>query len=346
MERPKLGRSDFQMSAHGVYCRVAVFGLCASLALAALLALVPSSGAAQAYPAKPIKLIVPFPAGGGVDTIGRIVAEKLGLALGQQVVVENRGGAAGVIGMRVAAKAAPDGYTLVMTTTGTVAINPTLYAEPGYDPRRDVTPVGLISSTPIVLMAHPSFAATSLAELIALAKRRPGTLNVGTPPPGTSSHLAAELFRSTAGVDVLIVAYKGTGPLTTDLLGGHVSLAFNVLAPAMTNLKSGALRAIAVAAPARSSMLPDVPTAAEAGLPGFEAVLHYGMLAPAGTPPAIVTRLNRELRTLIDTAEVRARIAADGGDPLPSTAEEFAADIDREETKWSALIRKLELPRL
>jgi tripartite-type tricarboxylate transporter receptor subunit TctC len=320
-----------------------VFGLCGWLALAAL---VPSSAAAQAYPAKPVKLIVPFPAGGGVDNIGRVVAEKLGLALGQQFVVENRGGAAGVIGMRVAAKAAPDGYTLVMTTTGTVAINPTLYAEPGYDPRRDFAPVGLISSTPIVLMAHPSFAAKSLAEVIALAKRQPGRLNVGTPPPGTSNHLAAELFKSAAGIDVLIVAYKGTGPLTTDLLGGHVPLAFNVIAPAMTHLKSGALRAIAVAAPARSSVLPDVPTAAESGLPGFEAVLHYGLLAPAGTPQAIVARLNRELRALIGTAEVRARIAADGGDPLPSTPEEFAADIDREESKWSALIRKLELPRL
>jgi tripartite-type tricarboxylate transporter receptor subunit TctC len=311
-----------------------------------LLTVAVSLAMAQAYPAKPIRLIVPFPPGGGVDAIGRIVAEKLASGLGVQVVVENRGGAAGVIGMRAAAKAPPDGYTLVMTTTGTVAINPTLYAEPGYDPRRDFTPVGLVASTPIAIMAHPSFGPRSLAEVIRLARTAPSKLNVGTPPPGTSSHLAAELFKRLAEIDIVIVPYKGTGPLTTDLLGGHVAIAFNVLAPAMTNLKSGSLRAIAIAAPTRSSVLAEVPTAAESGLPGFEALLHYGLLAPAGTPKPIIARLNAELRALIDTPEVRERIAADGGEPTPSTPEEFAANIEREEAKWSALIRKLELPRL
>jgi len=300
---------------------------------------------AQPYPSKPVRMIIPFPAGGGVDTIGRVVAEKLASALGQPVVPENRGGAAGVIGMRVAAKAPGDGYTLVMTTTGTVAINPTLYAEPGYDPKRDFTPVGLIASTPIVIMAHPSFAPKTIAEIIALARAQPGKLNIGTPPPGTSNHLAAELFKRTAQIDVTIVTYKGTGPLTTDLLGGHVGVAFNVLAPAMTNLKSGSLRAIATLGPTRSSVLPDVPTAAESGLPGSEAVLHYGLLAPAGTPGAIVARLNAELRAAIDTTEVKSRIAADGSEPLPSTPDEFARDIAREAAKWSALIAKLGLPK-
>jgi len=306
-----------------------------------LLAILPAK--AEDYPSRPITLVVPFPAGGGVDAIGRIVAEKLSSALGQQVVIDNRGGAAGVIGTRAVAKTAPDGYTLVMATTGSVAINPTLYANPGYDSRKDLAPIGLISSTPIVLMAHPSFPVKSLSEVIAQAKQNPGKIDIGTPPPGTSSFLAAELFKVMAGIDFIIVTYKGTGPLTTDLLGNHVPLAFNVIAPAIGHLKSGTLRAIAVAAPSRSSLLPDVPTATEAGLPGFEAVLHYGLLAPAGTPKPIINRLNKELRAIIASPEVRQRIAADGGDPIPSSPEEYAADIDREETKWGALIRKLKL---
>ena len=312
------------------------------LALVAAL-LSAGSATAQDWPSRPVTLIVPFPAGGGVDVIGRIVAEKLSAALGQQVIVDNRGGAAGVIGTRVAKAAPPDGYTLVMATSGSIAINPTLYANPGYEPRKDLAPIGLISSTPIVLMTHPEAAARSLADVIAAAKAEPGKLNIGTPPPGTSAYLAAELFKVMAGIDFTIVTYRGTGPLTTDLLGGHVKLAFNVLAPAMSNLKSGGLRALAVLGPKRSSLLPEVPTAAEAGLPGFEAGLNYGLLAPAGTPRPIVERLNKELRALIDAPEVRARIAADGGDPLPSSPEEYAADIEREDKKWGDLIRKLKL---
>jgi tripartite-type tricarboxylate transporter receptor subunit TctC len=314
-----------------------------ALLFTALLGIAASVCAAQDYPNRPITLIVPFPAGGGVDVIGRIVAEKLSAALGQQVIVDNRGGAAGVIGTRAAAKAASDGYTLLMATTGSIAINPTLYANPGYEPLKDLAPIGLISSTPIVLMAHPSFPAASLQDVIALAKREPGALNIGTPPPGTSANLAAELLKTMAGIDFTIVTYRGTGPLTTDLVGGHVKLALNVLAPAMSNLKSGTLRALAVAAPARSGLLPDVPTASEAGLPGFEAVLRYGLLAPAGTPQPIIERLNRELRTLVQADEVKNRIASDGGDPLSSTAEEYASDIEREEKRWGALIRKLNL---
>jgi len=299
--------------------------------------------AADDYPTKPITLIVPFPAGGGVDVIGRIVADKLAAELGQPVVVDNRGGAAGVIGTRVAARAAPDGYTLVMATSGSIAINPNLYANPGYQTLKDLSPVGLISSTPIVLMAHPSAPEQSLGAVIASAKREPGKLNIGTPPPGTSAYLGGELFKSLAGVDITIVTYRGTGPLTTDLLGGHVKLGLNVLAPAMSMLKSGSLKALAVLASRRSSHLPDTPTSAEAGLPGFESGLNYGLLAPAGTPEAIIKRLNLALRAGIDTPDVRARIAADGGDPLPSTPEEYRADIEREDARWGALIRKLNL---
>ncbi|MEW6449017.1 MAG: tripartite tricarboxylate transporter substrate binding protein [Pseudomonadota bacterium] len=311
-------------------------------AFAALLCAVPAS-AQQDYPNRPITMIVPFPAGGGVDVIGRIVAEKLAAALGQPVVIDNRGGAAGVIGTRIAKAAAPDGYTLVMATSGSIAINPTLYVNPGYEPRKDLAPIGLISSTPIVLMAHPSAPESTLAEVIAAAKKNPGTLNIGTPPPGTSANLAAELFKSMANIDYTIVTYRGTGPLTTDVLGGHVKFALNVLAPAMSHLKAGTLKAIAVLGTKRSSLLPDVPTTAEAGLPGFEAGLNYGLLAPAGTPKAIIDKLNVVLRAGIDTPEVRARIAADGGDPMPSSPDEYAADIEKEDQKWGTLIRKLNL---
>jgi tripartite-type tricarboxylate transporter receptor subunit TctC len=310
-------------------------------ALALLVAV--SAAAAQDYPTRPITLIVPFPAGGGVDAVARITAAKLSEALGQPIVIDNRGGAGGVIGTRLAARAAPDGYTLVMAHTGTTSINPTLYANPGYDPRKDFSPIGLIAATPIVIMSHPSFAPKTIGEMIAFAKRAPGKLNIGTPPMGTGGYLSAELFKAIAGVDATIVLYKGTGPLTNDLLGGQVPVAFNVMAPAMGNLQAGTLRAIATLGPVRSSLLPDVPTAAESGLPGFEAMLHYGLLAPAGTPAPIVARLNAELRKVVASPDVIARIHADGGDPLVATPQEYAADIDREEAKWSALIRKLGL---
>jgi tripartite-type tricarboxylate transporter receptor subunit TctC len=301
------------------------------------------AAAADSYPQRPITLIVPFPAGGGVDAVARIVADKLAAGLGQPLVIDNRGGAAGVIGMRMGARAAADGYTLVLAHTGSTSINPSLYANAGYDPRADFSPIGLIASTPVMLMAHPSFPARSIAALIAMAKKEPGKINFGTPPPGTGGYLAAELFKSMSGAEMTIIPYKGTAALTTDLLGGHVPVGFNVIAPAMGSLQSGSLRAIAVAGPTRSSLFPDVPTVNESGLPGFEAVLHYGLLAPAGTPKEIITRLNKELRALVAAPDVRERIAAEGGDPLPSSPEQYAADIDREEAKWSVLIRKLNL---
>jgi tripartite-type tricarboxylate transporter receptor subunit TctC len=321
--------------------------LTASLAASSLaLAAFHAAAATSSYPDRPIRMIVPYAPGGNIDTTARAIAPSLTEALGQQIIIDNRGGAAGVLGMRIAAKAAPDGYTITMSHTGTTSINPSLYASPGYDPRRDFSPIGLISSTPIVLMTHPSFPAKSLAELIALAKNEPGKLNLGTPPPGTGGYLAAELFKSVASVDVTIVPFKGTAQLTNDLVGNHVSIGFNVLAPAMGNLQSGTLRAMAVLGPTRSSLFPDVPTASESGLPGYEAMLHYGLLAPANTPKEIVARLNQELKSLINSSAVRERIAADGGDPLPSSAEEYAADIDREEAKWSVLIKKLNLKKV
>jgi tripartite-type tricarboxylate transporter receptor subunit TctC len=321
----------------------------AGIATAAIMATImtmlfaPHAAATDKYPLRPITLIVPFPAGGGVDAVARIVADKLAAALGQPFVIDNRGGAAGVIGMRMAARAANDGYTLVLAHTGSTSINPSLYANAGYDPRVDFAPIGLISSTPVMLMAHPSFSAKSIADLIAMAKKQPGKINFGTPPPGTGGYLAAELFKSMSGADMTIIPYKGTAALTTDLLGGHVPVGFNVIAPAMGSLRGGSLRPMAVAGPERSSLFPEVPTVNESGLPGFEAVLHYGLLAPAGTSPEIIARLNKEVRALVASPDVRERIAADGGDPLPSSPEQYAADIDREEAKWSVLIRKLNL---
>jgi tripartite-type tricarboxylate transporter receptor subunit TctC len=271
------------------------------------------------------------------------VADKLAAGLGQPIIIDNRGGAAGVIGMRMGARAGNDGYTLVLAHTGSTSINPSLYANPGYDPRADFSPIGLIASTPVVLMAHPAFAAKTIAELIAMAKKEPGKINLGTPPPGTGGYLAAEPFKAMSGADVTIIPYKGTAALTTDLLGGHVPVGFNVIAPAMGSLRGGSLRAIAVAGPTRSGLFPDLPTVNESGLPGFEAVLHYGLLAPAGTPREIIAQLNKELRALVTAPDVRERIAAEGGDPLPSSPEQYAADIDQEEARWSMLIKKLNL---
>ena len=304
------------------------------------IALLMSAHAARAddYPSRPVTLIVPYPAGGGADAVGRLIAQKLSVALGQQVIVENRPGAGSVIGTRAAAKAAPDGYTIAMVLTGI-----SLPANLGFDIKQDFAPIGLIASSPIVLMAHPSFPGTSLADVIALAKKDPGKISAGTPPPPTLNYFAAELFKAMTGVDITIVTYRGTGPLTNDLVGGHVPLAFNTITAAQGNIQAGKIRPIAVAAPKRSAALPDVPTAAEAGLPGFEAVIYYGISAPAGTPRPIIERLNKELRAIVTSEEISQRLIADGGDPAPSTPEEYAANIDREEGKWAALLKKLGL---
>jgi tripartite-type tricarboxylate transporter receptor subunit TctC len=275
--------------------------------------------------------------------MARVVAEKLSGALGQQVVVDNRAGGSGLVGTRSFIKSPPDGYTLFLGHTGSISINPSLYANSGFDPRKDFSPIGLIAAMPVALIAHPAFPAKTIADVIALMKTNPGKYNIGTSAVGTGGYLSAELFKSVTGIDAQIVPYKGTAGVMNDLLGGHVPVAFGVLPPALGNIQSGTLRVIAVLSPARFSLLPDVPTAAETGMPGFVSVLHYGLLAPAGTPAPIIARLNKELRTLVEAEEVRKRIHLEGGDPLTSSPEEYAADIDAEETKWSSLIRKLNL---
>jgi tripartite-type tricarboxylate transporter receptor subunit TctC len=295
------------------------------------------------YPSRQVTLVVPYPPGGGVDAMARVVAQKLGEALHQTFVVDNRGGGGGTIGTRMVAHAQPDGYTLLLGHTGTISINPSLYAKLNMDPRRDFAPIGLVASMPVALLAHPDFPAKTVADVIALAKKQPGKLNLGTSALGTGGYMCAELFKSEAGIDMAIIPYKGTAPVMNDLFGGHVPIAFGVLPPALGALQAGKLRAIAVTSKQRFSLLPDVPTFDESGLPGFEAVLHYGLLAPKGTPPEIVERLSAELRKLADDPEVKKRIRMEGGDPRTSTAAEYAADIDKEETKWGTLVRKLGL---
>jgi len=295
-------------------------------------------GQAQEYPAHQITLIVPFPPGGGVDLIGRLVGQRLSTALGQQVVVENRGGAGGMIGTRDIAHAAPDGYTIGVVLTG-MSLSPNA----DYDINKDFTPIGLVASTPVFIVANPSFPAKSLADVIALAKKEPGKLSVGTPPSPTINYFAVKLFNLEAAVNTTIVTYRGTAPLTTDVMGNHVPLGFDTIPAAISQIQAGQLRAIAVTGAARSAALPDVPTAVESGLPRFEAVQYYGILAPAGVPRPIVDRLNKELRSMLTDAAFKKRLVEAGDDPAPSTPEEYAANIKREEGKWAALIKKLGL---
>jgi tripartite-type tricarboxylate transporter receptor subunit TctC len=309
------------------------------IAVALALALLATAASAQDYPARPVTLIVPYAAGGGNDVMARIVAEKMSRALGQQIVIENKGGAGGSIATRQIAKAAPDGYTLGLGGTGTLAINPTLYPNVGYDPRKDFAPVGLIASSALVVLVNPSVEAKSIGELIALGKRDPGKLNYASAGAGSGIHLGSELFATMAGVRLTHIPYKGSSPALTDLIGGHVAIYFSSLPPAIALVREGKVRALAVTGPKRSESFPDLPTVAEAALPGYEAVLHYGIVAPAGTPRAIVDRLNAALNAALAESEVRARIVADGAEPLPGTPEDYAADIDREETKWSQIVK-------
>ena len=300
----------------------------------------PIPAAAQDYPTRPITLIVPYSAGGGNDVMARVAADKMSKTLGQQIVIENRGGAGGSIATRQIAKAAPDGYTLGLGGTGTLAINPTLYPSVGYDPRKDFAPIGLIATSALVVCVHPSLPAHSIPELIALAKREPGKLTFASAGTGSGIHLAAEYLAALAGIKLVHVPYKGSAPALTDLVGGHVSMYFSSLPPALQLIREGKVRALAVTGAKRSPLLADLPTVAEAALPGYEAVLHYGIVAPAGTPRPVVDKLSAALRAAVMSDDLRTKLADDGAEPLVSTPEEYAADIDREETKWSAVVKK------
>lgn len=315
-----------------------IFWPAVATALALAGALAPA--AAQDYPNRPITLVVPYAAGGGNDVMARTVAEKMSRTLGQQIVVENRAGAGGTIATRQVAKAAPDGYTLVIGGTGTLAVNPTLYANVGYDPRKDFAPVGLIGTSALVILVNPSVPATSIRELIDLARKDPGKLNYASAGVGSGIHLGTVLFEQMADIKLTHVPYRGTGPALTDLVGGHVAIYFSSLPSAIGIARDGKVRPLAVTGSKRSDVFPGVPTVAEAALPGFEAVLHYGIVAPAGTPRPIVDKLNAALREALAAPDTRERMSKDGTEPLPSTPDEYAADIDREETKWSAIVKK------
>jgi len=321
------------MSRHLFAARLAAAALFATLVGAPL-----GAASAQDYPSHPITLIVPYPPGGGVDLIGRLVGQRLSAALGQQVVVENRGGAGGMIGTRDIAKSTPDGYTIGVVLTG-MSLSPNA----GYDINKDFSPIGIVASTPIFVVANPLFPAKSLADIIALAKKQPGKLTAGTPPAPTINYFAARLFNLMAGVDITVVSYKGTAALTNDVLGNHVPIGFDTIPAAISNVQAKQLRAIAVTGTARSAALPDVPTAAQSGLPGFEAVQYYGLIAPAGVPRPIVERLNKELRTMLAADDFKKRLVAYGDDPAPSSPAEYAANIRGEEAKWAALVKKLGL---
>jgi tripartite-type tricarboxylate transporter receptor subunit TctC len=309
--------------------------------LAALVVLCDTPAMAQSYPNRPITLVVPLPPGGTNDIMARAVADKLSASLGQQVVIENRAaGGSGSVGTRqVAHGTAPDGYTILLGYTSTLATGPSLFRNAGYDPRKDFAPIGLIASAPALLLVHPSFPARNVKELIAIMKSSSEPFQLGTPGSGTVNYLAAVLFAQQAEAKVEYIPYKGSNALNTDLIGGHVKVGFNPIPVSRAALDGGLIRALAGTSLKRSTAFPDLPTVAESGLPGYDAVLTYGLVAPAGTPRPIIERLNKELNAALATEEVKKRLHQEGAEPMPTTPEEHAAVIDREETKWSAIVR-------
>jgi tripartite-type tricarboxylate transporter receptor subunit TctC len=308
-------------------------------ALAAVLALIAAGAAAQSYPTKPIRLVVPFPPGGTTDILAREVGQRLSASLGQTVVIDNRPGAGGNIGAELVAKSAPDGYTLLMCTVSTHAINPNLYAKLPYDHVADFAPVILVASVPNVLEVTPSLPVNSVADLIKLAKEKPGQINFASSGSGTSIHLSGELFKTMAGVDMTHVPYKGSAPALTDLIGGQVQVMFDNLPSSLPQIKAGKLRAIAVTSAQRAPALPNVPTIAESGLPGFEATSWFGVVAPAGTPPAIVARLNADMNQWLQTPEAREKLLAQGAAAAGGSPEQFAAYIRAETEKWAKVVK-------
>jgi tripartite-type tricarboxylate transporter receptor subunit TctC len=297
----------------------------------------PALVTAQPYPAKPVRIIVPFPAGGGTDLMARTLGDKLGAALGQPFLVDNRSGAGGALGTDLAAKASPDGYTLLVSSSSALVIGPNLMKKSPYDPLRDLAPVILISSSPNVLVVHPSVPAKSVKELIALAKRQPGALNYASNGAGTLSHLTAELFRLRGGFEMVHVPYKGAPPAVIDTMAGNVSLLFSAYPTVSTQVKSGRLRALAVTSASRASIAPELPTVAET-LPGFDSSQWWGMFGPAGMPPAIVSRLNAEMQKALAMADVKKRLAADAADPIGGSEADCWKFLRADFEKWRKVI--------
>ena len=317
-----------QARVHGV--RITAFAMFLVVVMVAL---------SQPYPAKPIRLIVPQPPGGGNDTIARMIGQKLAVALKQQVAVDNRAGAGGLIGAELAAKAPPDGYTLLLGNVAVLAIIPNVQKKTPYDPLRDFAPISLIASAPLLVVVHPSLPVSSIKQLVALAKAKPGQLNYASNGIGSSTHLATEMFKLMAKVDLLHVPYKGLGPATTDLLSGQVQLIFSSAVAMMPHVKAGRLRAIAMTGAKRSPVIANIPTVAEAGLPDYESGSWYGILAPAGMPRAIIDLLSHEIATATRSPDIADRLAAEAVLPIGSSPSEFAAHMQKEFTRIGEVIR-------
>ena len=305
----------------------------------ALAAGAPLAAGAQAWPAKPVRMLVPFPPGGGVDFAARIVGKHLSDRLGQQVVVENRPGANGIIALEALKGAAPDGYTIAAASNGPLVINPAMYLRLPYDPLRDFVAVGSLVSFPLLLVVHPSVPANSVNEIIALARARPGMLTFSSPGVGNGSHLAVELFAAMANVQLVHVPYKGTAPAATALLAGEVALTFSSIPTVLPHVRAGKLRALGVGNATRVPSLPEFPTIAESGVPGYEAFSWAGVIAPTGTPRDVVVRLNREIVQVLRQKDVADQLAKEGTIPTPDTPEEFAAYIKTELGKWGAIVQ-------
>lgn len=300
---------------------------------------------AQPYPAKPVRIVVPFPAGGNADIFARAFAQKLGEATKQTPIVDNRAGAAGIIGTQFVAKSPADGYTLLFGTTGTHTTNPAVYAKLPYDPVKDFAPVSNFADSPFLLVVHPSVPANTLQGLVALAKSRPGQLDYASFGTGSSAHLAGEMLRTMAGINIVHVAYKGGPPAVTDLVGGHVSLMFNSLPAVLPLVKSDRLRALAVASAKRVPTLPALPTFAEAGYAGFEAGSWYGVLAPAGTPRDAISRLHAETVRMLALPDIQQKLATEGAEAIGNSPEEFAAQIRRDMARWAKVARDAKIPQ-
>jgi tripartite-type tricarboxylate transporter receptor subunit TctC len=309
-------------------------------ALSLACALVSAPLGAQSFPTKPVRWVIPFPPGGGTDTISRTLAVKLSDLWGQQVIADNRPGGGGTIGMAVAAKLPPDGYNLVLGQLANVGIAPALYPKLPYDPVKDFTPITLALTSPLILVVHPSVPAKTVKDLIALARAKPDAITFGSPGNGTTGHLATEIIRSTGKVKMVHIPYKGAVPAFTGLLGGEVAVYMSSIQPAMPMLKAGRVRALGVTGSKRIETLPDVPTISETGLPGYEVTNWYGVMAPAGLPKDILTKVHADLVKALKQPDVQQRFAAEGGDATPNTPEQFAAFIKNEITKWGKAVRE------
>jgi tripartite-type tricarboxylate transporter receptor subunit TctC len=317
-------------------CGAPCVALCVALCLGASLA---GAGANEAYPTKPVRVIVAVPAGGTPDVVARMVAPGMAAQLGQQLVIDNRGGAGGRIGTELASRAAADGYTILVTSSGPLSILPYVQRDVPYDPVKDFSPISLIATNPFLLVAHTSVPAKTVQELVALARAEPGRLNYASAGNGTTNHLAFELFKHLAGVRITHVPYKGAPQAVTDLVGGHANLMLNSIAPVLPHIRAGRLRLLGVSSAKRSPQLPEAPTLAESGVAGYEMITWFGLVAPAGAPKPVIARLSTALLQGLATPEIRAQMGAQGVDPVGDTPEAFAAFIRRESAKYANLVK-------